>query len=439
MFCFNSTTGELTRIGTCPLEPNPAFIMRHPTRKDVLYATTECIDRQGEVVTLEMRSPASLSVVARQPAGGKSTCYITIPENSKHMLAVNYWDARVTSLPFDAKCGTIASVHDTNVQPGAEYVDSTNPDWQEHWQFRQRWPHTHCIVTEPFTKRLHFVTDLGQDKLKESGQLVGRGHVDLPKGKGPRHLLFHPTLPAAYCDNELDSTVTMFRYNPKPGLAGSGATSSASVKSGAPAGTAESLEYFSEDASVSGSILESRQNLSSLPAEFQGRTVIHPNGVWKAASHSSEIRLHPSGKFLYVGNRGHDSLAVYAIDQTDGSLSVVQIAASGGRTPRNFNFDVTGRWMVVGNQDSNNLTVFAIDQDTGALRQEGSQVPLPMPNFVYALPLSDYFSDGDAGDGEGGERLVPAAAQAEACGAGACADIEGVEEAKEAAIAEPSS
>ena len=128
------------------------------------------------------------------------------------------------------------------------------------------------------------------------------------------------------------------------------------------------------------------QTLSSLPESEQGKSIITPEGIWKAASHSSELRLRPDGRFLYVGNRGHDSIAIYAVDElSGGTLSLVDIASCGGACPRNFNFSRCGRYLVVGNQNSSTLVSFAVDADTGRLSAVDT-LPLPSPNYVYSLP-----------------------------------------------------
>ena len=192
---------------------------------------------------------------------------------------------------------------------------------------------------------------------------TAQGEVQLKKGRGPRHLVFHPKHQCAYVGNELESTVSVLRYNAPTAGAG----------------------YTVHDAAEPDALLAHVHTLSTLPEEFRNEGFVTPTGVWKAASHSSEIRLHPNGRYLYVGNRGHDSICVLAIDEVDGSLSVVEIHPSGGRCPRNFNFDRTGSFLVVGNQDTNTLNTFSICPKSGCLA-EVHTLELPSPNFVYAVP-----------------------------------------------------
>jgi hypothetical protein len=148
------------------------------------------------------------------------------------------------------------------------------------------------------------------------------------------------------------------------------------------------------------------RDVSSLPLDAQGKTTISPQGVWKAASHSSEIRVHPNGKFFVVGNRGHDSLAVFkvidfaeergeergvrAASPDRGGIELVSITPSGGSCPRNFNWAANGRFLAVGNQNSSTLCVFAFDGATGSV--SGSpifQTPVASPNYVFSTSAAD--------------------------------------------------
>lgn len=298
-------------------------------------------------------------------AGGKSTCYINISQDKRSLTAVNYWDAKVCVLPVD-EAGAVGQVAHTHAQPGSEYVDTHNPDRLEHWEYRQRWPHTHCAVTEPYsgTDRI-FVCDLGKDCVVhfrlEDGRLVRTGEVKLQDGLGPRHCIFHPRQKACYIVNELTSSVSFLHFNDKD------------------------LTGQEEDCMMKGAVLEHVRSISTLPHDWQDKQTIK-NGVWKAASHCSEIRLHPSGKLLFVGNRGHESLAIFKIDEANGGdIELASIVPTCGACPRNYNFSATGQWVIVGNQDDNNVTIFECDVEAGTLLKR-HQVDCPSPNYVYAVP-----------------------------------------------------
>ena len=200
-------------------------------------------------------------------------------------------------------------------------------------------------------------------------------------GRGPRHLLFHPRARVAYVGNELDSTVSVLAYTAPadeqaaevepalPGAAPEAAVPVAAVSAHAPEAPLRHL-----------------QTLSSLPQEEQGKSITTKEGIWKAASHSSELRLRPDGRFLYVGNRGHDSIAIYAVDEAaGGTLTLVDIASCGGACPRNFGFSRCGRFLVVGNQNSSTLVSFACHAETGKITRT-DEMPLPSPNYVYCMP-----------------------------------------------------
>ena len=148
-------------------------------------------------------------------------------------------------------------------------------------------------------------------------------------------------------------------------------------------GAAEAREWSCEDA---GSALRLTQCLSSLPESERGKQCISPEGIWKAASHSSEIRLHPGGRHFVVGNRGDDSVAVFEVPLDGGEVTLANITPSGGKCPRNFNWTGNGRFLVVGNQNSDSLCVFEFDAKSGALTPAHVAEGVASPNYVYPIP-----------------------------------------------------
>jgi 6-phosphogluconolactonase len=159
----------------------------------------------------------------------------------------------------------------------------------------------------------------------------------LTPGAGPRHFAFHPSGKYAYVINELHSTVTAFTYDAATGT------------------------------------LTTLQTASTLPAEFRDSNT------------TAEVQLHPSGRFLYGSNRGHHSIAVFAIDPATGRLTAVQHESTQGQTPRNFGVDPTGTYLLAANQDSHNIVVFRIDPATGQLTPTGHQVAVPWPVCVKMM------------------------------------------------------
>ena len=165
--------------------------------------------------------------------------------------------------------------------------------------------------------------------------------VETARGAGPRHLAFHPNGRFVYVINELNCTISVFRYDSTRG------------------------------------ILESVQNISTLPGGFAGENT------------AAEIQVHPSGRFLYGSNRGHDSIAIFAVDPETGKLRSLGHQSTLGKTPRHFALDPSGRYLLAANQDSGNVVVFRVDPKTGLLQPTGdprSAIPMPVC-VVMRLPV----------------------------------------------------
>jgi 6-phosphogluconolactonase len=178
-----------------------------------------------------------------------------------------------------------------------------------------------------------YVFDVHSGKLKPNDV----PWVEVTAGAGPRQLVLHPRGQYGYLINELDSTMTAYRYN-------------------APQGTLREI-----------------QTLSTLPGGFEG------------ASTCAEVQISPSGEYLYGSNRGHDSIVIYAIDQRDGTLTLVGHESTRGKTPRNFVIDPTGEFLLAANQDSDNVVTFRINADSGELTATGHSVEVPTPVCVKVL------------------------------------------------------
>jgi 6-phosphogluconolactonase len=203
---------------------------------------------------------------------------------------------------------------------------------------RQSEPHAHCIVADP-SNRFALAADLGADRvfvyrLDLDGKSLRRiegGDAVMRPGAGPRHIAFHPTLPLVFVACELDSTVASLRF---------------------------------ENARGALSPLETR---STVPAG------------WTGTNYPADIHIAPSGRTLYVSNRGHNSLAVFSVAESTGALSLVQVVSTGGDWPRNFSLDPTGRWVLVANQRSNSIVVFGRDEESGKLTPTRQRIASPSP------------------------------------------------------------
>ena len=326
-------TGKLTAAGVTSGMVNPSFLAIHPSRR-FLYAVNEVGNFQGKKcggVGAFAIDPESghLTLLNQQPSGGIGPCHLVVDKRGKNVLVANYSSGSVCVLPVgpDGRLGP----HTTLVQHQGSSVDPR----------RQKGPHAHSINLD-LANRFAVAADLGLDKVlvyrfdADGGSLRPNDppFASLAPGAGPRHFAFHPAGQFAYVINEMASTVTAFSYNADRGA------------------------------------LDAIQTVSTLPEGFDGD------------SSTAEVQVHPSGKFLYGSNRGHDSVAVFGIDSHSGRLSYVANRSTQGKTPRNFGIDPTGRYILAANQSSCTIVVFRIDPRTGDLSPTGNVVNVPMPVCV---------------------------------------------------------
>jgi 6-phosphogluconolactonase len=259
-----------------------------------------------------------------QSSGGNGPCHLAVDHTGRCLLAANYGGGSVAALPIreDGSLGEAASFHQ-------HQGSSVNPQ-------RQKGPHAHSVDVDP-ANRFVLVCDLGLDKVftyrldaaKAALTPAEPPHVAAAPGAGPRHLAFHPNGRWVYVIHELNNTVVQYGYNPQTGA------------------------------------LTPLSTVNTLPSDFTGQNT------------TAEIAVHPSGKFVYGSNRGHDSIVVYLVNAETGALRLVQHQPSGGKTPRHFALDPTGRWVLSGNQSSGNLVVLALDPATGRLSETGQSVDVP--------------------------------------------------------------
>lgn len=313
----------------------------------------------SEVITARIdRSSGDISVIDRKTVGGRSTCHLAWDKDHTHLVAVSYWDARLTTFPVDSE-GNLGEAVTLYKDPGAEYVDTNNPDREEHLLHRQRWPHLHQVNLDPFSQQFFLIPDLGRDQVQffdiTAGNIHRLGHEQLRKGLGPRHLDFNTDLKVVYVCGELDNTVNVYRYNDS-------AVENFAIS-----------EYNADSTDPSpDNLLFFLQTLSTVPDGNLTKSTV------------AEMRLHPSGKWLYVGNRGHNSIAVFAVNKEDGTLNLVQIKDSEGAFPRHFNFDLTNKFLIVSNHCSDSLVAFAIGTD-GSLEKVASLANVPSIVWVYPV------------------------------------------------------
>jgi len=327
---FDSLTGKLTEPELVAEIENPTFLAVAPG-EHFLYAVSE-VDKIGDKSTGAVKGYAvdaatgKLTPLNQQDSGGSGPCHISVDATGKTLLVANYGGGSVAALPIraDGSLGEATAIMQ-------HFGSSVNTN-------RQTAPHAHSIYPSP-DNRFVLNCDLGLDKVfayrldADAGKLepADRMFATVAPGSGPRHLVFSGDGKFVYVINEMGGTITVFSYD---------------------AASAAMTEV---------------QTISSLPKDF---TTLNT---------SAEIVLHPSGKFLYASNRGHDSIALFSVDQQTGKLTFVEHQSVLGKRPRHFTVDPSGHWLIAENQDSDSVVTFAIDTDTGKLKPTGQILSLGSP------------------------------------------------------------
>jgi len=339
IYCYklDLATGKLTSVGVTEGIKNPSFLAIHPSG-NYLYAVSEVNDADGKpggavsAFALDRKS-GTLKSLNHQSSEGAGPCFVSVDKTGTVALVANYGSGSIASLPINEN-GSLKKAA-TAIQHEGSSVN----------QARQAGPHAHSINLSA-DNRFAIAADLGLDKLliykldPAKGTLTANdpAYTKTPAGGGPRHFAFHPNGRFAYNCNEITSSVTTHAWDKDKGS------------------------------------LTEIQTITTLPEETKGNS-------------TAEIQVHPSGKFVYCSNRGHDSLAIFNVDEKTGKLTAVGHQKTVGRTPRNFGIDPTGRFIVACNQNTENVAVFQVDHDSGKLSQVGEVVSVPAPVCVKFLAI----------------------------------------------------
>jgi 6-phosphogluconolactonase len=334
---FDSSTGQATPLGLAAETTNPSFVALAPNGK-YLYAVNEIQNYQGPnsggVSAFSVdRATGKLTFLNEVPSRGADPCYIIVDKAGRYVLVANYTGGSVAVFPI-LDSGKIGEAS-TFIQHTGHGTDPK----------RQEGPHAHSIDLSP-DNRFAFVDDLGLDELlaykydTAKGSLVPNDppFVKLDPGAGPRHFVLHPSGKFAYVVAEMQSSVTALSIDLKAGS------------------------------------LQRLQTLSALPKDFKGE------------NDDAEVQIHPSGKFLYTSNRGHNSIAIFAIDPAKGTLTPVDYVSTQGEIPRSFEIDPTGRFLLAQNQKSDSIVIFRIDQKTGRLTPTGQKLDVGSPVCLKFVP-----------------------------------------------------
>jgi 6-phosphogluconolactonase len=339
VYRYDSATAQITPLGLAVETVNPSFLAIHPNHH-FLYAVNEVSnyggEKSGAVSAFAIDSASGKLTLLNQVATkGGDPCYISFDKTGKYILVANYGGGSVAIFPIlsDGRVGEISAF----IQHSGH---GTNPE-------RQEAPHAHSIDLSP-DNRFALVDDLGLDETLIYRFDAAKGALTAdPKlaalsanaGAGPRHLAFHPNGQFAYVINEMASAISAFRFD-------------------AATGSVEKL-----------------QTISALPKTFSGH------------SEAAEIEVHPSGRFLYASNRGHDSIAVFAIDKNTGKLTPLEFVPTKGQSPRHFEIDPSGSLLFAANEKSDNTVIFHINLQSGRLKPTGKTLELSQPVCIKFVPI----------------------------------------------------
>jgi 6-phosphogluconolactonase len=345
---FAPATGQLTSLGLVAETVNPAYVYATPDRR-FLYATNWQTADAAKADTMSAyainATTGALTLLNKMTSGGGLPNEVVVDPRGRMAAVTNFGfhdhdvahnNSSFAALPIaaDGKLGPPFFV-DHYTGPALSAQQTTGA-------------HTHGVV---FTKddRFAFVAELGLDRVysyhvdpaKPAMTPLDPPYVSTNAGAGPRRLVLSANDRFLYVNHQDDSKVSVF--------------------------------------TVDSGHLKEIQQLSTVPADFKGRNT------------TAEIQLDKGGRFLYVSNRGADSLAVYGVDSTTGMLTLREFVPSLGRSPRNITIDPTGQYLFAANQNSNNVVIFAIDERTGHLTPHGEPLATDQPGsvlFVKANPAS---------------------------------------------------
>jgi 6-phosphogluconolactonase len=332
-----AATGKLTPLGLAAESKDPSFLALDPTHR-YLYAVNEIGDYEGQksgsvsAFSIDRRTGklAPLNVVA---SGDPGAVHLMVDHTGKYLLVANYGVGSVAVFPILA---------DGSLGKATAHLPHSGHSIKPR---RQVGPHAHSIYVSP-DNRFVVSPDLGTDQVyvyrfdATQGTLAPNDppFVTVALGTGPRHLAFDPRGRFAYLVQEFGGIVTVFSYD------------------------------------AAGGLLHQLETFPAAPSDFHG------------SNNCAEVFVHPNGKFLYVSNRGHDSIGVYSIDSIKGTLTLIERVPTQGRTPRGFGIDPTGSYLIAANQESNTVVAFRINAETGRLTPTGQKLDVQEPACVVFEP-----------------------------------------------------
>ena len=322
---FDESSGSLSLENIFNGIEDPTFLKISPDRK-YLYAVTRASNNTdasgGYIQAFEIKPDGSLTFINRQSSNGAGPCHVDVSPDGRFAAIATYGGGTFSLYPVQNN-GSVGEASMTIQSQGS----GSNPD-------RQKGPHAHSVIFTPDGKML-FGADLGTDRMHafdiKGDKIISasQSYLHLAPGSGPRHFKFHPDAKTMYVINELNSTITSFKKK--------------------------------------GRKWKELQTITTLPENFSG------------TNYCADIHVSPDGRFLYGSNRGHNSIAVYSINQKSKMLGWVTSVSTHGDWPRNFTLSADGKFLLAANQRSGNIVVFKIDPATGIPEYTGNELQLPSP------------------------------------------------------------
>ncbi|SDY25318.1 6-phosphogluconolactonase [Evansella caseinilytica] len=315
-FTLDTNEGKISDVKVAAKLDNPTYLTISNDNK-YLYAVAKKGDLGG--VAAFSRTD-QLTFVNQQLSEGAPPCHVSVDSQNRYLFTGNYHKGTIEAYTLQQENGSIAP------NPSVAQHQGSGPDK------RQEKPHAHYAAFTPDEKYVAAI-DLGIDQLityeLNHGQLKEVSRLTVKPGSGPRHLVFHPSENIAYLMTEFSSEVLVLQYNPEDGS-------------------------FAQ-----------LQAVSTIPADFTEN------------NQGSAIHISADGKFVYAGNRGHNSIAVLKVNEENQQLSLVEYTPSEGDWPRDFVLDPTNQFIVGSNQESSNLVLFKRDGETGKLTLLNADITVP--------------------------------------------------------------
>ena len=334
----NADSGKMEEMFVDKNVSDPSFLKLNP-KINRLYAVSEITDPDEHAIVsaFKINVDGSLKFLNSESTVGIGSCHINIDSSGSNVIVANYHSGSVCFLPLGLD-GELLSNSDFHQHIGSSY--ETNGSLLSN----QQGPHAHSVSID-VNDRYVYICDLGKDMIIVyetdflNKKLIERHDLNVmtDKGEGPRHFDFHPNLSYAYVINEIGSTVSVYDYNSESGQ------------------------------------LKQKQKISTLPDNFSG------------INSTADIHVSKDGKFLYGSNRGHDSIAIFRIDQNTGILEHIDNQTTMGHTPRNFSITPDQKMILVGNQDSGDIFSFHRDNTSGLLEFTGNRLEIPAPVCIQFM------------------------------------------------------